>query len=86
MGEVGWSNIFKSFYEVVMVKVVCKDFRKNPMEMLFNMRKRLYFISFVVENKEVYGQGKQGSSNNDGGDGKDDGLYNDGEVDDMYDE
>jgi hypothetical protein len=86
MGEVGCYNIFKSFYEVVMVKVVCEDFRKIPMERLFDMRKRLCFISFVIENKEVDGQGKQGSSDNDGGDGKDDGLDNDGEVDDLYDE
>jgi len=47
--EVDWPSIFKSFYEVVRVKVSCKDRSKIPIERLLEMKEKLYIIFFSVE-------------------------------------
>jgi hypothetical protein len=49
MVEVDWSTLFKYFYEIARIKVACKDVRKIPQERLYEMNKKLYVISFMVE-------------------------------------
>jgi len=50
--DVDWPTIFKSFYEVVRVKLACRAPAKIPMERLFEMMRKLYLISFTVENED----------------------------------
>ena len=49
MLDVDWPTIFKSFYEVVRVKLACRDPSKIPAERLFDLKQKLYGLSFVVE-------------------------------------
>ena len=49
--EVDWPTIFKSFYEVVRVKISCRNPSKIPLERLFEMKKKLYIIAFAVEDE-----------------------------------
>ncbi|KAG2615578.1 hypothetical protein PVAP13_3NG051100 [Panicum virgatum] len=54
--EVDWPTIFKSFYEVVRVKISCRNPSKIPLERLFEMKKKLYIIAFTVEGEHHSGQ------------------------------
>ncbi|KAG2600013.1 hypothetical protein PVAP13_5KG657807 [Panicum virgatum] len=78
--DVDWPTIFKSFYEVVRVKLACRNPAKIPMERLFEMMKKLYLISFVVE-----GEIKQSSmgDNPDDHDNDEDKKDKDDEADDL---
>jgi len=84
MVEVDWSTLFKSFYEVVRVKVACRDARKIPAERLYEMCKKLFIISFEVE-EENPPQPKTGGDNNDDNDDKRNDRDN-GEDDDESDD
>jgi hypothetical protein len=66
MTEVDWSTLFNSFYEVVRVKVACKHRRRIPIERIFEMNKKLYVISFMVEDE---GDENQDTGNDNGDDG-----------------
>jgi hypothetical protein len=50
--DVDWSSLFKSFYEMVRVKIVCRSSKKIPVERLFEMDKKLYLLSIVIEGLE----------------------------------
>jgi hypothetical protein len=79
--DVDWSTVFKTFYEVVRVKVPCKDWKKIPRERLYEMGMKLYVVELLVEkdadNKILNGKG------NDDDDGDGDNLDNDDEADDL---
>jgi len=87
MVDVDWTNIFKTFYEVVRVKVMCRDLSKIPKDRLFEMNKELYVVSFEVEGLKDNGQGGQDGGDDGGNDDdrKKDGLDED-EDDDLLDE
>jgi hypothetical protein len=61
--------MFKTFYEVVRVKVVVKDASKIPHERLYEMNLKLFLISFIVEGEEASAEGKKDEGGDDG-DGK----------------
>lgn len=46
---VDWPSIFKSFYEVVRIKIACRDPAKIPFEKLSEMKKKLFVLSMIVE-------------------------------------
>lgn len=85
MVDVDWSTTFKIFYEVVRVKVACKDPSKIPAGRLFEMDRKLFGVDFEVEKEGDNGQSSLGGDN--GGDGgDDDNLDNDDEADDLSDD
>ncbi|XBH97997.1 hypothetical protein VPH35_127577 [Triticum aestivum] len=47
--DVDWQGNFKSFFEVVRIKIICKDFTKIPTERIFGIEDKLYKIKIVVE-------------------------------------
>jgi hypothetical protein len=47
--DVDWQKIFSSFYEIVWIKIKCRDVSKIPKERLFCIDKRLYKITTMVE-------------------------------------
>jgi hypothetical protein len=47
--DVDWGGIFKSFYEVVRVKLAVKDSTKIPEKRIVVMRKKFYQLLFEVE-------------------------------------
>jgi hypothetical protein len=47
--EVDWTSLFKSFYEVVRIKVAVRSPSKIPVERLFEMDRKLYLITITVE-------------------------------------
>jgi len=81
--EVDWATLFKTFYEVVRVKISCKDPMKIPTDRLFEMNKKIFLVSFLVE-REVEKELK--SKGTDDGGGDDDNLDNDDEADDLDDD
>ena len=52
MVDVDWTTFFKTFYEEVRVKVMYRDATKIPAERLYEMERKLYLLSFVVEGTE----------------------------------
>jgi hypothetical protein len=52
MLEMDWSYLFKSFYEKIRIRIACRNPRKLPQEWLYEMDKRLYLISILVEGYE----------------------------------
>jgi hypothetical protein len=83
MVDVDWTSIFKTFYEVVRIKVACRDSSKIPKDRLYEMNKDLFVVSFEVEGGLV-AQPKQ-PSNDDGGGNDDDKKKYNGEEDDDED-
>jgi len=75
--DVDWPTIFKSFCEVVRVKLACRDPSKIPLERLFEMKKQLFVISFTIEGDPIPAQDPANDNPNDGDYGDDD------EVDDL---
>jgi hypothetical protein len=55
MVKVGWTTIFKTFYEVVRIKVACRDKSKIPKERLYEMNKNIFVVSFHVEGGMLLG-------------------------------
>uniref|UniRef100_A0A8I6YER6 DUF4283 domain-containing protein n=1 Tax=Hordeum vulgare subsp. vulgare TaxID=112509 RepID=A0A8I6YER6_HORVV len=58
--DVDWNGIFKSFYEVVRIKVACRDPKKIPFERLAEMKKKLYILFFTVEGFDQIGEETDG--------------------------
>jgi hypothetical protein len=83
MVDVDWTTIFKTFYEVVRIKVACRDSSKIPKDRLYEMNKDLFVVSFEVEGGLV-AQPKQ-PGNDDGGGNDDDKKKYNGEEDDDED-
>jgi hypothetical protein len=81
--EVDWSSLFKSFYERVKLKVACRSPSKIPSERLFEMDKKLYIVSIVVEGHQI--SGTAGPSVNLDDDDQDD-LDDEAKDDDAYDD
>ncbi|KAJ1278719.1 hypothetical protein BS78_04G100100 [Paspalum vaginatum] len=79
MTDVEWSTLFKSFYVTVRVKIFCRD--PIPPERLFEIEKKLFLVSLLVEG-EVREQSDGGTD--DGNDGHDD--NNDDEANDLEEE
>ena len=52
MIEVDWASLFKSFFEMVRVKIACRNSCKIPKERLYELKKQLYLVSFLVEGFE----------------------------------
>lgn len=49
MVAVDWATLFKSFYEIVRVKIACRNFSRIPQERVYEMNKKLHIVSFTVE-------------------------------------
>jgi hypothetical protein len=79
--DVDWASLFKSFYEKIKIKVSCRDPAKTPTERLFELDKKLYLVSILVEGFDQVG-GDKGES---GVDDDDQGGDNDVEDDDKFD-
>ena len=62
MVDVDWSKLFKSFYEVVRIKITCRDPSKIPFQRLYEMEKKLYLVSFNVEGVNTTGSGTDGQA------------------------
>jgi hypothetical protein len=87
MVEVDWTTIFKTFYEVVRIKVAYRDKSKIPRERLYEMNKSIFVVSFDVEGENATGPGHSGDNGNGGDDDdkrKDDGTED--EDDDLLDD
>jgi hypothetical protein len=54
--DVDWSSLFKSFYEKIRIKVAYRNPRKIPVN--FEMDKKLYLITIMVEGFEQEGSTK----------------------------
>jgi hypothetical protein len=50
--------LFKSFYEKIRIKVSCRDPAKIPTERLFELDKKLYMVSILVEGFDQVGGDK----------------------------
>lgn len=74
-----WTTLFKSFYEVVRIRIACKDVNKTPAQRLYEMNLKLYLVDIEPELKETKGQYKDGTDGDDG-DGGDDGQDKDGNA------
>jgi hypothetical protein len=86
--DVDWHGLFSSFYEIVRMKIKCRDSTKIPNESLFSIDKKLYKIAITVERPKGAG-GSQGSSRGDDDDKGDDNgedKYNFDDVDDLDEE
>jgi hypothetical protein len=83
MIEVDWTIIFKTFYEVVRIKVACRDKRKIPKDRLYEMNKSIFVVSFDVEGDNTVGPGQSGDNGNGGGD---DDKRRDNDIDDDDDD
>jgi hypothetical protein len=69
MIDVDWSTLFKPFYEVVRIKVACRDIQKIPQEKLYEMDKGLFVVAFEVEGEKAANAGQPGNDDNGGDDG-----------------
>jgi hypothetical protein len=76
--------MFTSFYEQVRVKIACRCLDKIPSEMLFELEKKLYLVSIIVEGAEKSVVTKGGDD--DDGKGGDDEDNSDDNYDDLDDE
>lgn len=47
--DVDWQGNFKSFFEVVRIKIKCKDYTKIPSDRLFGIGDKLFKIGITVE-------------------------------------
>jgi hypothetical protein len=90
MLEVDWANLFKTFYEVVRVKIASKDCKKIPKVRLFEFNRKLHVVSLVegMEDQDAVKPdgGDDGGDDNGNDDGLDDNGKDDEEVDDLYDD
>lgn len=75
--DVDWQGMFKSFFEVVRIKIRCKDITKIPLDRLFGIDTRLHQIKIQVEepiegddNSIAGPDGDDGNDGNGGNDGK----------------
>jgi hypothetical protein len=76
--------LFKSFYEKVRLRIACRNHRYIPKEKLFELSKKLYMVSIVVEGQEQDEKKKPDRNDDDGqGDNEDD--LSDDDYDDLDD-
>uniref|UniRef100_A0A0A9D0U6 Uncharacterized protein n=1 Tax=Arundo donax TaxID=35708 RepID=A0A0A9D0U6_ARUDO len=52
--NVDWNSLFSSYFEMVRIKVACKDLSKIPLERLMQMEMNLYLINLLVEGWKQY--------------------------------
>jgi hypothetical protein len=72
--DVDWSALFKSFYEKIRVKIACRNPRKIPGERLFELDKKLYLVTILVEgfeSKDADGRADEDNNGDDDDDKKD---------------
>jgi hypothetical protein len=50
--EVDWASLFKSFYEKVRLKIACRNPLNIPRERVYEMNRKLYMVSIIVEGQE----------------------------------
>jgi hypothetical protein len=76
MIEIDWNSLFSSFFNMVKIKVACKDSTKIPKKRLFEMRNNLYVIDFKVEGHVDLGEDddENGEGKDDPGQGRDNGM------------
>lgn len=65
--EVDWQELFRTFYEVVRIRIRYRDFSKVPKKRLFCMNEKLYSLVVVVEDLPIQ---KTSNTGDDGGDGE----------------
>jgi hypothetical protein len=81
--EVDRASLFKSFYEKVRIKIACRSPTKIPAERLFEMDKKLYMVTIMVEGVQDKGDvGPSGGHDDDDQDDQD----KEGKDDDEYDD
>jgi hypothetical protein len=84
--EVDWSSLFKSLCEKIRIKIACRSPTKIPAERSFEMDKKLYMVTILVEGVQSKGarDPRAGPDDDDqDGEGKDDDEYDD--LDDIQD-
>jgi hypothetical protein len=86
MVEVDWTTIFKTFYEVVRIKVACRDTSKIPKDRLYEMNKSLFVVSFDVEGAKVVDPSQPGNNDNGGNDDDNKKDNNEDDDDDLLDD
>jgi hypothetical protein len=77
--------LFKSFYEKIRIKVSCRDPAKIPNERLFELDKKLYMVSILVEGFDQVGGDKGESEDDDDDQGGDNDVEEDDKFDDLLD-
>jgi hypothetical protein len=83
--DVDWSSLFKSFYQLVRMKVACRNPKKIPLERLFELDRRLYLISIHVEGFEQEDVVRAEMDDDDGLDDFGNDVQHDGGEDDTTD-
>jgi hypothetical protein len=73
----------------VRLKIACRNLKRIPQERLFEMAKKLYLVSILVEDFEQGGRSDQGGDSDgdylDDNDGAGDAGNNDGDDDNLLD-
>jgi hypothetical protein len=82
--DVDWQGIFSSFYEVVHMKLKCRDISKILRKRLFCIDKKLYKILLTVESPGT--MDRVGDDGNDGNNGDDNGVGDDKANEDEFDD
>jgi hypothetical protein len=72
--EVDWNSLFESFFEMVRVKICCKEVSKIPKKRLFEMKQNLYLIQFKIEGKAGLDGDDMDGDGYDPGDGDNNGF------------
>jgi hypothetical protein len=49
MVDVDWNGMFRTFYEIVRVKIKCRDYNRIPASRIFEVKGVLFQIKFCVE-------------------------------------
>jgi hypothetical protein len=89
MLDVDWASLFKSLYEKVRIKIACRNPAEVPQERLFELDKKLYMITILVEGYE--NEQKVDNDDNHGDDDDDDQKDSEGkdnsddDLDDIQD-
>jgi hypothetical protein len=83
--DIDWQKIFSGFYEIVRMKIKCRDASKIHSERLFCLDKKLYKIAITVEGPIFTDGGgeNKGGDDEEGGNGHDKGEFDN--VDDLDD-
>jgi hypothetical protein len=87
MTGVDWVSLFKSFYEKIRVKVVCRNPSKFYCERLFELDKKLYLVNITVEGfDQKIGDKSVDDGDDDNSQGDDEGGAQDDDDDDLLDD
>jgi hypothetical protein len=49
MVDMDWNGMFRTFYEIVRVKIKCRDYNRIPASRIFEVKGVLFQIKFCVE-------------------------------------